>query len=91
MKLGKKLVSLVFLITVFCVFVSIDLFHTERPGDGENPSCPACLFHHSGVADHDLDVIQPPGLTFVGFLEQVQVVKGQTSLPRVAAARSPPS
>lgn len=87
---ARKILSLVFLLSVLCVFISIDLFHTERGSSGDSRSCPACTFHRVCVGVETADVLPVLGLAVVGLLEQVTLLRDQRSFSTAAAARSPP-
>lgn len=90
MNRAKKILSLAFLLSLLCVSISIDLFHTERGSGGDSRSCPACTFHRVCVGVETADVLLVPGLAIVSLLEQVTLFQDEGSFSTVAAARSPP-
>ena len=88
---GKKLLSLFFLLIVFSVTVSIDLFHTEMPGHQTSDSCPACGFHDSSIAVVHVARFELPTFALVGILHCISFKEYEVSFSEPVDSTSEPT
>ncbi len=81
--------SLAILLTLLFVSAGIEFSHTENNGTS-SPSCPACTYHLTGVADAVPICLVLPEPTLNGMVISLDVTEHDFLTTTRLAARSPP-